>query len=491
MRAAASAAPATPSSASAASGILEADHQRARGREDRERVHRRAAQEGQRAGARQRVAVAPGDLGERDRLGGPRERQRRPVEHDRAEVADEDERGARRARRARAGRARRGRCARRRSSRRRRARARRRRRGGAAPDAAQRRLEDERVREREAEVRRRARRAANSLVDRRASRRGRARPSRPRSPPSRPPAGGRRRSRRTRRRRARSRSRPPRARARARPGASRTPAAATARWATASAAEPDVPGVVAARRRPARPREHERVEHQQQVRGDASSSLRVRSSKPTAATTASAPKPISTASAGGARGSAVNSHPTHCRVASAKLANASQVQRCHSRTPTAEAVASEQERDRRADELGADERPARRPRPGSRAPRCRAPPSGGRATVAVAPTAKATGEPGRGGDQLIDLGRDDRAREQARDPGRGGGERAVGAAAALVERGSRPRAGRARRGGQRGPRLLADPAARDGDRRAGTGARRAATARPPTRAPARRAGPRG
>ena len=56
-------------------------------------MHRRAAEEGQRAGARQRVAVAPGDLRERDRLGGPRERQRRPLEHDRAEVADEDERG--------------------------------------------------------------------------------------------------------------------------------------------------------------------------------------------------------------------------------------------------------------------------------------------------------------------------------------------------------------------------------------------------------------
>ena len=133
-------------------GILEADHQRARGREDRERVHRRAAQESQRAGARERVAVAPGDLGERDRLGGPRERQRRPFEHDRAEVADQDERGgveseARERVEPGGGDARGGEAAggdeRERGA------------GGevwAAPDAAQRRLEDERLREREAEV---------------------------------------------------------------------------------------------------------------------------------------------------------------------------------------------------------------------------------------------------------------------------------------------------------------------------------------------------
>ena len=72
-------------------------------------------------------------------------------------------------------------------------------------------------------------------------------------------------------------------------------------------------------------------------------------------------------------------------------------------------------------------------------------------------------EPGRGGDQLIGLDGHDDAGEQPGDPGRRGRERAVGAAAALVS--ARTERHEGERGGRREQRarLLADPVARDGD----------------------------
>jgi hypothetical protein len=122
----------------------------------------------------------------------------------------------------------------------------------------------------------------------------------------------------------------------------------------------------------------------------------------------------------------------------------------------------EQERDGRERELAADQH-----RRGDRAE------DPERRDAARLP---ANGEPGRGRadregdresgqrrDQLIGLDGDDRAREQTRDPGRGGRERAVGASAALVGTDPGHEQTERRRGGERGPRLLADPAARDRD----------------------------
>ena len=123
----------------------------------------------------------------------------------------------------------------------------------------------------------------------------------------------------------------------------------------------------------------------------------------------------------------------------------------------------EQERGGRGAELGADEHRRRHGAEDAQAGDALRASQRMARIVAVDATREREREPGRGGDELVALDRDHDAGEQPRDPGRGGRERAVGAAAALVaeraERQQRHRGG----GGEQRPRLLADPVARDRD----------------------------